>query len=90
MNDDFDGLEGKITKYFSSEEIQSLILDANKKNLSRVTLDLNKMRESEPLLTKMILNNPLKIIPIMEKQLNEISKGLRWEKSQQTKKYYSK
>ena len=82
---DYDILEEKINKYFSSDEIQSLILDANKKNLSRVTLDLNKMRESEPLLTEMLLKNPLKIIPMMEKHLNEISKGLRGEKSQQTK-----
>ena len=80
-----DNLEQKITKYFSSEEIQSLVLDANKKNLSRVTLDLNHMRESEPTLTKMLLKNPLKIIPIMEKNLNEISQNLRGEKSQQVK-----
>jgi len=80
-----DNLEQKITKYFSSEEIQSLVLDANKKNLSRVTLDLNHMRESEPALTKMLLKNPLKIIPIMEKNLNEISQNLKGEKSQQVK-----
>jgi len=82
---DNENLEQKIRKYFSSEEIQSLVLDANKKNLSRITLDLNKMRESEPVLTKMLLKNPLKIIPIMEKNLNEISQGLKGEKSQQTK-----
>ena len=52
-------LEYKIEKYFNSEEIRSLVLDANKKNLSRITIDLNKMRESEPVLTKMLLKNPL-------------------------------
>ena len=78
-------LENKIAKYFNSEEIQSLVLDANKKNLSRITIDLNKMRESEPVLTKMLLKNPLNIIPMMEKNLNDISKNLRGEKSQQTK-----
>ena len=82
---DSDNLEQKITKYFSSEEVQSLVLDANKKNLSRVTLDLNHMRESEPTLTKILLKNPLKIIPIMEKNLNEISQNLKGEKSQQVK-----
>jgi DNA replication licensing factor MCM3 len=61
------------------------VLDANKKNLSRITIDLNKMRESEPVLTKMLIKNPLNIIPIMEKNLNEISQNLRGEKSQQTK-----
>jgi len=82
---DSDNLEQKIKKYFNSEEIQSLVLDANKKNLSRITLDLNHMRESKPTLTKMLLKNPLKIIPIMEKNLNEISQNLKGEKSQQVK-----
>ena len=82
---DSEKLENKIAKYFNSEEIQSLVLDANKKNLSRITIDLNKMRESEPVLTKMLLKNPLNIIPMMEKNLNDISKNLRGEKSQQTK-----
>ena len=78
-------LDNKIHKYFSSQEIQSLVLDANKKNLSRITLDLNKMREAEPELTKLLLKYPLHIIPIMEKKLNEISQSLKGEKSQQTK-----
>ena len=82
---DLDSLEQKISKYFSSEEIQSLVLDANKKNLSRITLDLNRMRESEPTLTKILLKNPLKIIPMMEKNLNEISKNLKGEKSLESK-----
>ena len=82
---DLDNLDQKISKYFSSEEIQSLVLDANKKNLSRITLDLNRMREFEPELTKVLLKNPLKIIPMMEKILNEISQNLKGEKSQQTK-----
>ena len=82
---DIDNIEQKISKYFASEEIQSLILDANKKNLSRISLDLNRMRESEPLLTKILLKNPLKIIPMMEKNLNEISQNLKGEKSLETK-----
>ena len=82
---DLDSLEQKISKYFSSEEIQSLVLDANKKNLSRITLDLNRMRESEPTLTKILLKNPLKIIPMMEKNLNEISRNLKGEKSLESK-----
>ena len=78
---DLDNLDQKISKYFASEEIQSLVLDANKKNLSRITIDLNRMRDVEPMLTKMILKNPLKIIPMMEKSINEISKNLKGEKS---------
>ena len=78
---DIDNIEQKISKYFASEEIQSLVLDANKKNLSRISLDLNRMRESEPQLTKILLKNPLKIIPMMEKNLNEISQNLKGEKS---------
>ena len=82
---DLENIEQKIAKYFASEEIQSLILEANKKNLARITLDLNRMRESEPLLTKMILKNPLKIIPMMEKSLNETSRNLKGEKSLEAK-----
>ncbi len=82
---DLDNLEQKIAKYLASEEIQTLVLDANKKNLSRITLDLNRMRESEPLLTKMLLKNPLKIIPMMEKSINEISRNLKGEKALEAK-----
>ena len=82
---DIDNIDQKISKYFASEEIQSLVLDANKKNLSRITLDLNRMRESEPALTKILLKNPLKIIPMMEKSLNEMNKGLKGEKSLEAK-----
>ena len=82
---DLDNIEQRISKYFASEEIQSLVLDANKKNLSRISLDLNRMRESEPQLTKILLKNPLKIIPMMEKNLNEISQNLKGEKSLETK-----
>ena len=82
---DLDNVEQKIAKYFASEEIQNLILDANKKNLARITLDLNRMRESEPLLSKMILKYPLKLIPMMEKSLNETSRNLKGEKSLEAK-----
>ena len=83
---DLDDIEQKIQKYANSAEIQSIILDANKKNLARINLDLNRMRESEPQLTKMILKNPLKLIPMMEKALNEVSQNLKGEKSIETKK----
>ena len=82
---DIDNIDQKITKYINSQEVQSLVLDANKQNLSRITLDLNRMRESEPLLTKLLLKNPLKIIPMMEKSLNEMNKGLKGEKSLESK-----
>jgi DNA replicative helicase MCM subunit Mcm2 (Cdc46/Mcm family) len=72
---DIDDLEQRISKYFSSEAVQSLVSDAIKKNLSRISLDINRMRESDPTLVKMVLKNPLKIIPLMEKKLDEISKG---------------
>ena len=83
---DLDEIEQKITKYFNSAEIQSQILDANKKNLARINLDLNRMRESEPQLTKMLLKYPLKLIPMMEKSLNDMSQTLKGEKSIETKK----
>ena len=77
-----DDIEQRISKYFASEAVQSLIQDATKKNLSRVTIDINRMRESDPSLVKMVLKNPLKIIPLMEKKLDEISTGFKGEKVQ--------
>ena len=45
---DLDNLDQKISKYFSSEEIQSLVLDANKKNLSReISRDNNMLNSLE-------------------------------------------
>ena len=56
MSDDLDfnidDIEQRISKYFASEAVQSLIQDATKKNLSRVTIDINRMRESDPSLVK--------------------------------------
>ena len=77
-----DDIEQRISKYFASEAVQSLIQDATKKNLSRVTIDINRMRESDPSLVNMVLKNPLKIIPLMEKKLDEISTGFKSEKVQ--------
>ena len=86
MSDDLDfnidDIEQRISKYFSSEAVQSLIQDATKKNLPRVTIDINRMRESDPSLVNMVLKNPLKIIPLMEKKLDEISTGFKSEKVQ--------
>ena len=86
MSDDLDfnidDIEQRISKYFASEAVQSLIQDATKKNLSRVTIDINRMRESDPSLVNMVLKNPLKIIPLMEKKLDEISTGFKSEKVQ--------
>ena len=86
MSDDLDfnidDIEQRISKYFASEAVQSLIQDATKKNLPRVTIDINRMRESDPSLVKMVLKNPLKIIPLMEKKLDEISTGFKSEKVQ--------
>ena len=77
-----DDIEQRISKYFASEAVQSLIQDATKKNLSRVTIDINRMRESDPSLVNMVLKNPLKIIPLMEKKLDEISTSFKGEKVQ--------
>ena len=77
-----DDIEQRISKYFATEAVQSIIQDATKKNLSRVTIDINRMRESDPTLVNMILKNPLKIIPLMEKKLDEISTNFKGEKVQ--------
>ena len=86
MSDDLDfnidDIEQRISKYFAFEAVQSLIQDATKKNLPRVTIDINRMRESDPSLVNMVLKNPLKIIPLMEKKLDEISTGFKSEKVQ--------
>ena len=86
MSDDLDfnidDIEQRISKYFATEAVQSIIQDATKKNLSRVTIDINRMRESDPTLVNMVLKNPLKIIPLMEKKLDEISTNFKGEKVQ--------
>ena len=77
-----DDIEQRISKYFATEAVQSIIQDATKKNLSRVTIDINRMRESDPTLVNIVLKNPLKIIPLMEKKLDEISTNFKGEKVQ--------
>jgi DNA replication licensing factor MCM3 len=77
-----DDIEQRISKYFATEAVQSIVQDATKKNLSRVTIDINRMRESDPTLVNMVLKNPLKIIPLMEKKLEEISTNFKGEKVQ--------
>ena len=79
---DIEDIEQKISKYFSTEAVQSKIQEATKKNLSRISIDINRMRESDPSLVKMVLKNPLKVIPLMEKKLDEICKEFRGEKVQ--------
>ena len=77
-----DDIEQRISKYFATEAVQSIIQDATKKNLSRVTIDINRMRETDPTLVNIVLKNPLKIIPLMEKKLDEISTNFKGEKVQ--------
>ena len=86
MTDDSDfnieDIEQRISRYFNTESVQSSIQDAIKKNLSRITLDINKMRESDPSLVKLVLKSPLKIIPLMERRIDEIAKTFKNEKAQ--------
>ena len=49
-----DDIEQRISKYFATEAVQSIIQDATKKNLSLVTIDINRMRESDPSLVNMV------------------------------------
>ena len=94
MSEDLDfnieDIEQRISRYFNTESVQSSIQDAIKKNLSRITIDINRMRESDPSLVKMVLKSPLKIIPLMERRIDEIAKTFKSEKEQsntiQTKK----
>ena len=79
---DIEDLEQRISKYFSTEAVQSMVQDATKKNLSRISIDINRMREYDPSLVKIVLKNPLKVIPLMEKKLDEICKSFRGEKVQ--------
>ena len=86
MTDDSDfnieDIEQRISRYFNTESVQSSIQDAIKKNLSRITIDINKMRESDPSLVKLVLKSPLKIIPLMERRIDEIAKTFKNEKAQ--------
>ena len=85
FNNNLENIEKSILKYFNSKEIQSLILDTNKNNKSRITFDLNHIEKYDKALSTAILNYPLNIIPLMEKYMNEIIQNIKIEANSQSK-----
>lgn len=81
-NFDIQEAEQQISKYLNLSEVQSQILNANKTNATRINLDINHLREWDPVLTKHLIHYPLKLIPIFEKNLNEILDNFKGEKVQ--------
>ena len=81
LEDKLDEIEKLINQYVGRDlSVQSLIQEANKKELSRINIDLNKMRDNYPELAKYIIQYPLKIIPMLENQINIYSNELKGEK----------
>ena len=73
-------IDDKIIKYLSKSEIQSQISETNKTNSPRFNIDIDKMRETDPELVKSIIKNPMQVLNLIERHLNEISKDLKGEK----------
>ena len=73
-------IDDKIIKYLSKSELQSQISEANKTNSPRFNIDIDKMRETDPDLVKAIIKNPMQVLNLIERHLNEISKDLKGEK----------
>ena len=71
MDYNLNNINISIFKYLTSDDIKSLLFDSIKNNEPRITLDLGHIQKFDQALGKAILNNPLKIIPLMEKWLNE-------------------
>ena len=69
MDYNLNNININIFNYLTSDEIKSLLIDKN--NEPRITLDLDHIQKFDQTLGKAILNNPLTIIPLMEKCLNE-------------------
>ena len=64
FNNNLEDIKISILKYFNSEEIKSLILDAVKNNKSIITFDLNHIEKYDRIFTKkkIIENNEDNII----------------------------
>ena len=73
-------IDDKIIKYLSKSELQSQISETNKTNSPRFNIDIDKMRETDPDLVKAIIKNPMQVLNLIERHLNEISKDLKGEK----------
>ena len=81
FDNNLEDIEKLVHQYINRDtSIQSMVLEANKKELTRITLDLNKMREGYPRLADYVLKYPLKLIPILENQINSLSSELKGEK----------
>ena len=80
MNENLEDIEKKVNQYVREYSVTSLIQEANKKGLTRITLDINKMRETYPDLAEYLIKYPLKLIPIIENQINALNNELKGEK----------
>ena len=71
--------EQKILNYLSLEIINLLIKDTIKKNLSRITFDINHIRKTDSDLANSILENPSELIQLFEKILLQYIKGQKFQ-----------
>ena len=62
-------------------EYQSKIADLVKSKETRLSIDIDKIRNEDPDLAQEIIKNPLKLIPIFEKCLNDSVKDFQGEKA---------
>ena len=80
-DEDFEEIEKSIFQFVHENYIIEALQNASKKeNCNRITLDLNRIRETYPKLAELIMKKPLKIIPSIERNLNQMNNDLRGEK----------
>ena len=72
-------IEQKILNYLSLEIINLLIKDTIKKNLSRITFDINHIGKTDSDLANSILENPSELIQLFEKMLLQYIEGLKFQ-----------
>lgn len=74
-------LDGDIVKFLGRPDVQERLSEITKTEERRLDLDLDIMREVDSELAKALIDNPLKIIPIFERHLNEMAMDLKGEKA---------
>ena len=80
-DEDLEEMEKSIFQFVHENYMVEALQNASKKeNGNRINLDLNRIRETYPKLAELIMKRPLKIIPSIEKNLNQMNNDLRGEK----------
>lgn len=80
-------IERAVYSFMGKQEITEAINNLRNRDLNRLEINLDKIRESSEPLYKKLISNPIQIIPLFESQLNKtINEGERSKKGQNPEK----